>query len=201
MIALLAGLAFSTVTLTPSDDVWVYPHSSSPGSETFLRVWGDGSSAVEATFMDDGGFSYAYLQWPTRELKVGVPKKATLTVFATAPEDLTAEKVKAAPLQAFGLSASFKEDAFMAGQTEVRPKGDSLGKATAGRKGDKWVLTIDLGESFREAVSKAQADGKPIGLALASAISPAESRSQLYKIYSKENPAEFRPALALEYGD
>lgn len=202
MIAALAvSILASTWSNPPSADVWVYPHASDPGSEQFMRVWGDGVLAIDKAEAMDGTFSYGFLQW--KDLPKGKLKKATLTVYAVFNDALTEEIVKKAPLEAYSLKGTFDEKNFRFGGTEVMPTNTLFGKAVPEKDGDYWKLTIDLlsdpKSGFADAFAKAQESGT-LGMTLGSSISPAESRSFLYKVATKELK-EKQPKLTLELED
>lgn len=52
-----------TLTLSPTDDVWVYPHASDPGRDEALRIWGAGGRAVAESPGEAEDFSYGYLNF------------------------------------------------------------------------------------------------------------------------------------------
>lgn len=204
MLACVAALAFaSTWSATPVGDVWVYPHSATPGGEPFLRVWGDGASAMDTTVPPGDAFSHGYLNFDLKDLPKGELKAAKLVVWNVPNAELTAEVIKAAPLEVFGLKGTFKEDTFSFTDTKCGPVKPSFGKSV-GEKLDTGIkLTIDLMDekgAFKKYVEDARSSGI-LYLALASVISPEESRSFIYKINSKEAAEKERPVLTLEFAD
>ncbi len=52
-----------TLSLAPTDDVWVYPHASDPGRDEWMRVWGSGGRAVAPSPGEAEDFSYGYLRF------------------------------------------------------------------------------------------------------------------------------------------
>lgn len=200
MVTLAAALILgSTWAKTPSDDVWVYPHSSDPGAEQLLRVWGDGEVSVDANYPPDGSFSYAYVQWDISDLPKGDLEGATLTVYALWNEELSAETVEKFPLEIRALKPTLDEKRFSYDKGEA-PAPKALAKGKAEKVDKNWKFTFDLNDKdgkFKELLAGAR-DGGKIAFAFTSKISPAESRSLIYKINSKEGPKELRPELKFE---
>lgn len=200
MIALCLLLSASTHTLSASDDVWVYPHASDPGSDNVMRVWGDGSSAIDLDAMEQGEFSMGYLQFPLEGLGSGKLSSAKLTLTVQSTDAITEDDFKKFPLEVHGLSGKLEEKKFSFGG-DVKPLKGLLGTGVAVKDGDVWRVTFDLlaGETpkFPAYFEKAQKAGY-LGLSLGSSISPVDSRSHIYRILTKENPESSRPSLKLE---
>ena len=204
MLACVAVLALaSTWSATPAGDVWVYPHSSTPGGEPFLRVWGDGSTAIDTTVPPGDAFSHGYVNFALKELPKGELKSAKLVVWNIPNPELTVDAIKAAPLEAFGLKGTFKEDTFSFTDTKCGPEKPSFGKSVGEKTETGIKLTIDLMDekgAFKKYVEDARSSGV-LYLALVTAMSPADSRGMIYKINSKEAAEKDRPLLTLEFAD
>lgn len=187
-------------TATPKADVWVYPHSSNPGGESYMRVWGDGTKATDENIPPADAFSYGYIAFDIASLPKGEITSASLTVWNAPNPALTADVVKASPLEVFGLKGEFSEEGFSFDGAKCGPTGSSLGTSTIAATGETGIkLVIDLkGEdhAFAKAVEAARSSGT-LYLALASKISPAESRSNLFKIATREAPEAQRPVLSI----
>jgi hypothetical protein len=199
MVALLAHLAFAAYTLSPSDDVWAYPHSSSPGQESILRVWGTGEKAVDAVSFEEGATSHGFMQFKLNDVKESELKSATLIVFADASESLTEEFVKKFPLEVYAMKGTLNEKEYQFDAQPVLPTEQLFGKATAEKVDGKWKLSIDLLSNkegkFAEFFAEAKKSGN-LGFTLASKVSPAD-RTGIYRVHSKESEEKFRPKLEL----
>ena len=201
LTTLAAVILGSTWSATPSADVWVYPHSSNPGGEAFMRVWGDGSKPIDTMIPPSDAYSYGYVAFALKDLPKGKLKKAELTVWNAPNDGLTAEEIKANPLEVFGMKGDFKEDGFSFDGSTCGPIDPSFGPSTFVQKNESGIqLTINLltkEGAFAKALEAAGKTGT-IYLALGSKISPAESRSMIYKIATKESPEKLRPVLTIE---
>lgn len=204
MIASLIALTLSTWTATPSADVWVYPNSSSPGGEPYLRAWGDGSKAVDATIPPGEAFSYSFIQFSLKDMPKGELKSAKLVLWNIKNDALTDDVIKAAPLEVHGLKGTFAEDTFNFEQTTCGPTDTLFGISKAVERSDAGIKyefdLMDAKGEFKKALDAARANGT-IGLALATKLSPADDRTFLYKVVSKEGTKAQWPTLSLEFGD
>lgn len=201
LTALVCLIVGPTWTAIPSDDVWVYPHASTPGGEPFLRVWGSGSQAIDSTIPPGDEYSYGYLQFDLKDAPAGELVSAELTVWNVANEVFKPEVLKEWPLEVYGLKGKFKEDTFSFGDSSVGPIEPRLGKGVATVEKDGVKITINLLDekgNFK-ALWKKSRDAGSLGLGLASTMSPAESRAMIYKINSKEGPVAVRPTLKLTF--
>ena len=201
-------LAPTTLTLTPSDDVWVYEHASDPAKDAYLRVWGNSGKAVSDDPADTGQFAYGYLRWDLSAIPTSAKiTSAKLIVNQVADPDYTVDESKANPLEARALSGEFDEKSWtFSVAAKVFPKAGPEGLFGSGypkqlsKDGHSVPITIDLlsGKgSFGTAVSGA----KSISLALTSTLDPAVGgRTSVYKVFSKDaEKAENRPVLVLTY--
>lgn len=211
MIASVAVLAVAiqgakSIDVNPSADAWVYGHAPNPGLETMLRVWGNGSDAIEKDVPPTGECSYAYLNFPVEPIDSELVKvtEAKVVVYFEKTEDLTAEQMQTFPLEVRGLDLIFKEKDFHVDTLKVGPDAAVFGKGTKAEAGgaDKYKMTIDLlgkdspfKEYFQRSLQK-----KQIGLALTSTIFPGDSRGALYRIFSRESAKNLQPRLVVKYG-
>lgn len=214
--ALLAGAALFSGThgyadLTPTDDIWVYPHASDPMKDPFLRVWGTDSRSVPTKDEPGQSFSMSYLkfdlsEWPKDE-KI---QSAVLYLTHVADPAFTKELAAKNPVEVRPITADFAEkgwDYTMA--STIRPEvGEKAiyGKSapTAWETGKTFRVEIDLMKgpaSLQDAVDAALKQPKPsLRLALASAMDPeVEGMRSVYKFYSKDAEAAYRPVLKIKY--
>src|SRR5256885_1361944 len=100
-----------TFDLTPTDDVWVYPHASDPQKDPFLRAWGSAGKAVAATPAEGSDFSYSYLKWDTAAISKAPGKvtEAKLIVTLIADPTYGEDEAKASPLEVRPLKGDFSE--------------------------------------------------------------------------------------------
>lgn len=166
-----------------------------------MRVWGDGTKAIDAAIPPSDAFSYGYMAFSLKDMPKGKIKSADLVVWNVPNAELDEATMKSTPLEVFGLKGDFKEDTFMFDGATCGPIDPSLGKAMFVQKTDDGIqLRIDLLKSegvFQKALDAASATGT-LYLALASKISPEESRGHIYKIATKESPEKLRPVLTIE---
>jgi hypothetical protein len=200
-LALLAPSA-QAVELTPTDDVWVYPHASDM-KDAYLRVWGAGGLSVAPNALEASVFSYSYLRFETKDVPTGKVVEAKLTLWHVADPAFSAEASKAAPMEARPVAGKFSEKTW--NYDDGVAKGPAAGKeAVFGNAalsgwpaGAPFKFEIDLlsGKGgFDAYLQSARADGA-FGLALTSAMD-AENRA-VYKVYSKDAEAKYRPMLRL----
>lgn len=208
--ALLLALVLSPVTVerSPTDDVWVYPHSSDT-KDVYLRVWGAGGKAVAGPNDSIEDFAYSYLRFDLGDLPKGALKEAKLVLTATADAGWSRNDLKNTPLEARLAGTGFNEKdwAYDAHAIKFAPSGEKdavFGTAVAGEivEGKETTLTIDLlagPAKFAEALEKARAD-RALALALTTALDPSEvGRTAIYRLYSKDAQAAFRPILRLTF--
>jgi len=200
LTALVCLVVGPTWTAVASDDVWVYPHASTPGGEPFMRVWGSGTRAIDSAVPPGDEYSYGYVQFALKGAPAGELASAELIVWNVPNESLKPEVMKENPLEIYGLNQTFKEDTFSF-NSSVGPVEPRLGKAVGSVEKDGIKLSVNLLDekgNFKKLWASARDKGS-LGFALSSAISPAESRSMIYKINSKEGPEAVRPTLKLTF--
>ncbi len=213
---MISALAFSllaaqTMSLLPSDDLWVYPHASDPAGDLFLRVWGVDKKGTPATAADAEAFSMGYIKWSLYGVPSGLKlKEAKLLVTQVAKPGYTLEQAIAMPLEARPLASGFTEPTWKSEMLEQflpkAGKDDIYGTgAPESLNGETISISIDLLKgkgNFAEALAKAQADPKKeFAIALTSSMDMAEiGRAGIYKIYSKEEKDQkLRPTLMLTF--
>ncbi len=212
MLPLLAAalLAPRTVDLTPTDDVWVYPHATDPGMDPNLRVWGISGDAVAQDPSEADNFSYAYLKWDASMLpKDAKLKEATLTVTHVAEPNFTLDVAKHFPLQARPVSSNFDEKTWSYGDSiKIAPeklKTSIFGEGipTSIPASGTFPITVDLMKGPNDFAKYLASSKGSFGLALTSAMDPsAEDHAMNYKFYSRndENGAR-RPVLHLVFDE
>ncbi|CAN5474650.1 hypothetical protein BH11ARM1_BH11ARM1_00690 [soil metagenome] len=211
MVLLIAAALAQTMTLTPSDDLWVYPHASDAGGDTFLRVWGVEGKSVPADAGEAEDFSMGYLRFSLAGTPSGETlKSATLELTNVAQPGFTVEQAKFAPLEARSLPCNFVEEGWTYEKlAQTMPKAGIDGLFGSGSPttvaGETISISIDLLKGtggFAKAFAAAQASPeKAIAIALTSPLNPAElGRSAVYKVYSNnEKDEKLRPKLVLGF--
>lgn len=207
-----ARTAERTVTLTPSDDVWVYPHASDPANDPFLRVWGTDGKSVP-TDGEHAEFSYGYLRFDLKNVLKGHLKQAHLILTHAPAQGWTLETALANPVEIRQLSGDFDEKTWTYEKTAKvapNPSADGLiGQGSPDKlpaEGKSALFDIDLlkGASFAKLLDAALNTSDPhLNLALCSKVDPGTlGRSSVYKFYSKDNPdAKVQPTLKLTFED
>ncbi len=169
-----------------------------------MRIWGDGAEAVDSKFPSDGGFAYGYLVFDVPKLVDGVRFKvesASLIVFAQANEELTPAVMREFPLQVRGLEKTFEEKTFHIDTFKQAPYAGIFGLGLVAEKvGENNMFKIDLlakDSHFEDFFNTGARSGK-FAIALTSKITPAESRSLIYKVFTKENDKALVPKLVVK---
>ncbi|AIE86453.1 hypothetical protein [Fimbriimonas ginsengisoli] len=205
-------LAPQTVELTPTDDVWVYPHASDGAHDANLRVWGYEGKAAPADATEAEELSMAYLKWDVASVPAGKKlTKARLVLTNIANPGYTLEQAKAAPLQARPLAPDFTEKSWeFESLGKLLPKREKLDVFGVGAP-EKLVadkpapIEIDLMKGpndFGKYLAAALGSpSKQMALALTSTIDMATlGRTGIYKFYSRdERDATVRPRLVLTF--
>ena len=206
-VFLALALAPTTLTLTPSDDIWVYPHAGDPLKDTYLRIWGSEGRAVAPVGGSAEDFGYSYLSFSL----VSIPKgktilSAKLELTQIADPKFSEELSQQSPVEARVLPSGFSEKTWSYSDVDrFTPLGSKdaiygIGKLGPVSVGQDVAIIIDLSKGpagFSKAIADAQAKGdSTISIALASSIDPQSSG--FYKVYSKEESLETRrPHLVL----
>ncbi len=209
--ALAIALTFATATLTPTDDVWVYPHASDQLDSEFLRSWGGEGRAVLPGGEQTGAYSYSCLKFSIVSVAKGATlKKAVLRLTHDAAATWDEAQSKAAPLEARALTTKFDEKSWeFSMASTVAPSasentifGSGSGKPSA--DGKPFVIEIDLMKGpgkFDAVFAKALASNDPVlAFALTTKMDPQEAgEATMYKYYSRSAKEDWRPQLVLEY--
>ena len=207
--ALCLHLRTAPITLTLTDNVWVYPYAGDPVTDPYLRAWGSGGAAVAGKNDDPASFGYSYLKFSVEGVTTGKVTKATLTLTQIAGAGWDAADATKHPLQARALLGDFTEkkwDYDMLSKVSPDPAATSVfGAAKVGeiKEGKEITLTIDLLQGpgdFAKAFAEAQKSGKGLNIALTSSMDPGElGRAAIYKLYSRHtDKTALAPKLEIE---
>lgn len=203
--ALTLGLTAQTLELTPTDDVWVYPHASDPQKDGYLRVWGTGGLAVASDPTQADEYSYSYLKFDLAKLpKTAVLKSVVLTLTHTADPTWQASDAKASPLEARQLGKDFTEKSWEYGLGKtIFPGGkkeDVFGSFAPAKfeAGQPIKFELDLLKGPNKLLLSS---GGSFNLALTSTLDPsAIGNRAVYKFYSKDyDKVEYRPKLVIQF--
>lgn len=211
---LLAGSASAidtTVDLFPTDDIWAYPHASSPDSDPFLRVWGSEIGSVAASAAESESYGYSFLKFDLAGLPEGkAVKKAVLIVFQTPKPSFSLETAKRSPLEARAMPAGFSEKTWsyndLANFMPVAGKAGLFGRAYPEKVDEINEVPIHIDLTGTDSVFPKHFEaGRKAGvlaIALTSEMNPADEETRAtYKLCSKDGPKEFRPVLKVTFSD
>jgi hypothetical protein len=203
--------AVQKVELVPTDDLWIYPHASDAAHDANLRIWGAEGKAAPADPSEAENLSMAYLKWDVKDLPTGKKlTKATLVVTNIPNPGYTPDQAKAAPLQARPLGTEFDEKTWeyekLGKLLPPKEAKDVFGVGTPGPIDKDKPVTIEVDllkgpNDFRKYLDAAVTSGKPLGLALTSALDMVSlGRTAVYKIYSRDDrDVTVRPKLVLVF--
>lgn len=213
-----------TVTIAPSDDVWVYPHASDPGRDETVRIWGTGGRAVAADPVDAEEFAYGYLRFslPAHVRNARIVG-ATLELTNVVNDDLGEDDGAANPLEVRPLVGTFDEKSWnYSDVAKVHPDPKTVWGRGAPKiaKGEPLKFSIDLLAPAKDAAGKPSAGPsefvKALNLAFPASGGLGDLRlgltstvdaqivgmRRIYKIYTKETSDETRrPRLVLKLGE
>jgi hypothetical protein len=209
MLALVAALLTRTLSMVPSDDIWVYPNASEPAGDPIIRVWGNEGRSVPAKDESSESYSFGYMKWKL----TGVPADAkltgaTLTLHMFGKPGYAPDQAKQFPLEARPLAANFDEktwsyDATSTLMPESEPS-EIYGEASPS-DGEDVSVTLDLmaGKAdFKAALAAAlKAPSHEIAIALTSKMdASALGRAAIYRIRSrKDKDPNMQPNLTLVF--
>lgn len=210
-IAFLAlGLAPQTMDLTPTDDIWVYPHATDPEKDVFLRCWGAEGMAVAPTPDEGDEFSYSYLKFDLAKLPKGAKlKEAKLVLWHVADPGWTLDVAKDNPLQVRGVKPDFAEKnwEFDISRTifPAKEKTAVFGSFFPEKlkAGEPIKFEVDLlkgpGEFAKALEDASESPDRKLGLAITSSLDPSEiGQKSVYKFYSKDwEKSSQKPSLHL----
>lgn len=203
--ALTLGLTAQTLEITPTDDIWVYPHASDPQKDGYLRVWGTGGLAVASDPTQADEYSYSYLRFDFAKL----PKEAkisgvVLTLMHTPDPTWQASDSKASPLEARVLAKSFTEKSWDYSQGKTifpgSKKEDVLGSFAPAKIDPGQPIKFEL-DLLKGPSKMVMSTGQEVRIALTSTLDPSTVGNRaVYKFYSKDyDKAEYRPKLTITF--
>lgn len=209
--ALILATQAKVLSLTPSDDIWVYPHASDQTSSEYLRAWGSDGQAIGELGDTQLAFSFSCLKFQLpADAPAGAPAKAVLIVTHAAPAGFTADESKQYPIEARLTSAAWEEESFtMANLKAVAPSpkaeaifGTGIAKPTDDEKPFPVEINLLAKDSpfptFLDFVRKSPS--RELAVAITTRMDPQNAgEGGLYKFYSRSGPEAFRPKLVLEW--
>ena len=211
LTALILASRLATVTLEPTDDVWVYPHASEQVEDPFLRTWGSDGKAVEEP---DPGMtaSWSLVKFDLGSVKVdGKLTKAVLILTHAPKVGMTVKESADAPLEARSVETGFTERLWDFREAEkFSPEGESkevlgTGAIKSIEEGKPTRIEIDLmagpGNFTTLLTSRLASTDKKLAFALTSKVDPEGSNNaRIYKYYSHAaEKVEVRPKLVLTF--
>lgn len=208
-LALASALLDSTnVDLTPTADVWVYPHAGDPEHDAYLRVWGaEGKEVPAVGEMQD--YSLSLLKWDATKIPAGKITHAELVFTHIAGPGYELAYAKQHPLTARSVRGDFSEKGWSyekAGDFLPSAKDDAIfgtGAPASLGDGKDFPITIDLlkgKNDFRAYVEQARnSSDHSLAIAMTAGVDVEEFGQRcIYKIYSKDaETASKRPVLKL----
>lgn len=203
-LALAAILTGPTTTeLTPTDDIWVYPHASDQ-KDAYLRVWSVGNSDLAADQDEMEQVSYAYLRFDVGKVPAGKITEAKLIVTSIANPTYTLEMATKNPLIVRPVVGDFTEKGWNY-EAAVKVKPQTGAEAIFGKGAPdaiptekEFTITIDLLKGPNKFADFLRKSGV-IGISLSSSMDVAGNESRpVYKLFSKDaETAAKRPVLRI----
>lgn len=194
------------VILTPTDDVWVYPHAADPAKDTRLLVWGSGGS-MPAPGEDEQSFSYGLLRFDAGKLPQSALVNKIELILTHLPKPAFDAKVsKEFPVEVRPLLGELSEKTWSYDKlATIRPES---GKDAVLAKGFAETIPSDLAfevkimlasDSIKAGeVLKRVVKGFQLGFALTSSLDPgALDGRPTYRFYSNDAEEKLRPRLVL----
>lgn len=213
MTALLALALGATLRLTPTDDLWIYPHAGDPQKDPYLRVWGDGERAVSKDAEEASRLSYSFLSFDVSTVPVdGRLKTACLVLTHMADPKFSEALAKSNPIEARTISNGFSEKTWTYASLPKFTPGlskDSIFGTGEIRSwpetGKEFKIELNLlagAGKFADVLAESRRTNKPLAMALTSkiAVTATEGIQTMYKFYSKDDRmVSSRPVLVLEF--
>ena len=206
MLSLLASIVLDqTLTIEPSDDVWVYVHAQDQSSDPYLRAWGTEGDSVGP------GASFSVLKFDLSTLPEGQIISAKLVLTSPGEIGYIKEDSEKSPIQVRIAPSKFEEENFsFATADSVRPasgEGSIFGSTAVTPSADQKDFKVEINlmpksSKFLTSVSEVtKTPNKLIGLALTSVLDPAQAgEGGIYKFYSRNNSDETkRPKLVFQF--
>jgi hypothetical protein len=211
LLAVLSiGVTPQTLSLSPTDDIWVYPHASDPEKDGYLRCWGAEGQAVAPDPDEGEEFSYSYLKFDLGKLPKSFQlKSAKLVLWHVADPGWDISVSKENPVQVRGVGAAFAEKNWEYDISKTlypeKTKEAVFGSLSSPKPeaGKPIMFEVDLmkgpGDFAKFLKVAAEKPDRMLGVALTSTINPSEfGQKSVYKFYSKDwEKADLRPALKL----
>ena len=208
--ALVLLAAAQTVSLHPTDDIWVYHFAADQTSDPYLRCWGaDGMSAADPNVGDAG--SWSVMKFDLSKLPSGKLTSAELNLHFVPNPNIDEELGKKFPIEVRSVTTKFEEENYANDQGEsIRPK---AGKETllasapvimySNAEGSaKITIKFSVADgNFMTALKAAQnSTSKELAFALTSALTPDEAgESMIYKFFSTNSEEKTKPTLSLKF--
>jgi hypothetical protein len=190
-----------SLSLRPTDDVWVYEHSVDPGGDPISRVWGDGTRSFRDTYPPGQEFSYTYLRFDLGSLTgTSYQVESAVLRITSRPAGYSRQAALDNPLEARALGKDFTEATWnYADPTNPNPlglfgSGDMSGHSTA----SDYVIPIDLNKNrslFGQAFNTAVRSDKKFKVALTSRLRVNDMGGQPYRLYTRDFPLVVRQPL------
>ncbi|MBS1713067.1 MAG: PEP-CTERM sorting domain-containing protein [Armatimonadetes bacterium] len=197
LAALVAPGAWAqTLNIDPSDDIWAYGHATDGGTDTLMRVWGDGTRSYEPGWPPPDELSYGYLKFDLSGVSPGeyVVTSAVLTVThrVTSTGTFTKEAGETHPLEVRALSDAFSEATWDFSDPGTPGPSSQLygtGSLDAYDATQSFRIASDLtGQAFTDAFNGAVSGSGSIAFALTSTMPVTGMDGALpYRIFTKEN--------------
>jgi hypothetical protein len=193
-LALSAGAGAQTLSLRPTDDVWVYEHAVDPGGDPVSRVWGDGTRSFKETYPPGQQFSYTYLRFDLSSLTGRSYRVDSATLFITSrPAGYTRQQALENPLEARLLDKDFTEATWdYTDPSNPNPLGlFGLGDMRGHSQTSDYAIPIDLNQNrsyFGQALNSAVNADKTLKIALTSRLRVDSMSGQPYRIYTRDFP-------------
>jgi hypothetical protein len=205
----LMMLDIKKVDLTPTADIWVYPHASDPEHDAYLRVWGAEGREVPADANELQDFSISLMKWDASKIPAGKITKAELILTQVASPGYELAYAKQHPLTARAVRADFNEKNWTYDKaSEYLPEAKEtavFGTGAPASLGDgkEFTITLDLlkgKDDFNLYVEQARnSSDHNLAIALTAGLDVEEFGQQsIYKFFSKDvDTAGKRPILRM----
>ncbi len=194
-------------TFEAAGDVWVYSHASDPGSDSALRIFGNGGNAVAKTSGDLESFSYGYLKFDLTSIPSNPKIVSAELVLTPVGKPAIDPNSKNWPLEARPLVGSFEEKTWTFDLAQdITPSKDQVfgsGVIKTTSVDEQYEIRINLlGEksTFKDLVSRGSESKLPIFMALTSKYDASElGMKGMYKVHSKDNKDQaVRPRIEIK---
>lgn len=206
----LGALAQQTYQAQPTDDVWYYDQAFNPGFTPILRVWGNGTSALDPSGARPGlNFSYSLAKWRLSGIPAGRRYqviRAQITVVQTSPPGYTRQEGEQFPLEARPLShTNFSEQTWNYNAPNNPEVGATIfgeSRMTNYRTDAPFAIPIPLDVELFEPYFNAavnQNNGE-LGIGFVSRMDPGgQGGSRFYRFYSRNDSGGRGPVLQIVY--